>query len=78
MSATISDVTIHIDETLNDRELVNLEQAIRSDEGVVSVGHNEKDKHLLLVLYNPEEIRGKDLLSRVTDQGYHGELIGFL
>lgn len=78
MSATISDVTIHIDETLNDRELVNLEQAIRSDEGVVSVGHNEKDRHLLLVLYNPEEIRGKDLLIRVTDQGYHGELIGFL
>ncbi len=78
MSATISDVTVHIDETLNDRELVNLEQAIRSDEGIVSVGHNEKDKHFMVVLYDPEEIRGKDILSRVTNQGFHGELIGFL
>lgn len=78
MSATVCDVTVHIDETLNDRELVNLEQAIRSDEGVVSVGHNEKDKHFMVVLYDPEEIRGKDILSRVTDQGFHGELIGFL
>lgn len=78
MSATISDVTVHIDETLNDRELVNLEQAIRSDEGIVSVGHNEKDKHFMVVLYDPEEIRGKDILSRITNQGFHGELIGFL
>ena len=78
MSATISDITVHIDETLNDRELANLEQAIRSDEGVVSVGHNEKDKHFMVVLYDPEAIRGKDILGRVTAQGFHGELIGFL
>ncbi len=78
MSAIVCDVTVHIDEVLNDRELVNLEQAIRSDEGVVSVGHNEKDKHFMVVLYDPEEIRGKDILGRVTDQGFHGELIGFL
>lgn len=78
MSATICDVTVHVDEALNDRELVNLEQAIRSDEGVVSVGHYGKDKHLMVVLYDPEEIRGKDILGRVTAQGFHGELIGFL
>ena len=78
MSATIADITVHIDEDLNDRELVNLEQAIRSDEGVVSVGHNDKDKHLMMVLYDPENIRGRDILNRVTDQGFHGELVGFL
>lgn len=78
MSAKICDVTVHIDEVLNERELVNLEQTIRSDEGIVSVGHNEKDKHFMVVLYNPDEIRGKDILGRVTDQGFHGELIGFL
>jgi hypothetical protein len=77
MSATIVDITVHIDETLNDRELVNLEQAVRSDEGVVSVGHNG-NRHLLMVLYNPEAIRGRDILNRVTDQGFHGELVGFL
>ncbi len=78
MSAIVSDVAVHIDETLNDRELVNLEQAIRSDYGVVSVGHNENDKHMMFVLYDPEEIRGKDILGRVIDQGFHAELVGFL
>jgi hypothetical protein len=78
MSAMISDITVHIDEALNDRELANLEQAIRSDQGVVSVGHNEKYKHFMVVLYDPEEIRGRDILGRVTEQGFHGELIGFL
>lgn len=78
MSATISDITVHIDETLNDRELANLEQAIRSDEGVVSVGHNEKGRHFMVVLYDPEAISGKDILGRVTEQGFRGELIGFL
>lgn len=77
MSAAVCDITVHIDETLNDRELVNLEQAIRSDVGIISVGHNDNDKHYMMVLYNPGEIRGKDILCRVTDQGFHGELIGF-
>lgn len=76
MSAAISDITVHIDETLNERELVNLEQAIRSDFGVVSVGHNH-DRHMVFVLYNPEVIRGRDILNRVTNQGFHGELVGF-
>ncbi len=76
MSATVCDITVHIDETLNDRELVNLEETIRSDHGVVSVGHND-NKHMMFVLYDPDVLRGKDILNRVTDQGFHAELIGF-
>ena len=77
MSSTVSDVTVHIDESLNDRELSNLELAIRSDHGVVSVGHNDRDKHIMFVLYDPEAIQGKDIINRISDQGFHGELIGF-
>lgn len=76
MSADVCDVAIHIDETLNDRELVNLEEAIRSDFGIVSVGHNH-DKHMVFVVYNPELLRSRDILDRVTNQGFHAELIGF-
>jgi len=76
MSAAVCDVTVHIDETLNDRELVNLEAAIRSDHGIVSVGH-ARDRHMVFVLYDPDVLRGKDILNRVTNQGFHAELIGF-
>ena len=78
MSAIVTDVTVHIDETLNDRELTNLERTIRSDDGVISVGHSNNDRHIMVVLYDPEAIRGRDILNRVTSQGFHGELIGFL
>ena len=76
MSTTVCDIAVHIDESLNDRELVNLEEAIRSDHGVVSVGHND-DKHMMFVLYDPDVLRGRDILNRVTNQGFHAELIGF-
>ena len=76
MSAVVCDVAVHIDEALNERELVNLEEAIRSDVGIVSVGHNH-DKHMMFVLYDPEVLRGKDILNRVTNQGFHAELVGF-
>ena len=77
MSALVTDVTVHIDESLNERELLNLEQTIRSDHGIISVGHSDSDRHMVVVLYDPEAIRGKDILDRVTRQGFHGELIGF-
>ena len=77
MTEVVSDVTIHIDESLNDRELFNLEQTIRSDYGVVSVGHSHANRHMLVVLYDPKTIRGRDILKRVENQGFHGELIGF-
>jgi len=77
MRTKVADVTLHVDETLNDRELLNLEQAIRSDYGVISVGHSDVDRHWMLVLYDPDVIGGKEILSRVTKQGFHGELIGF-
>ncbi len=77
MGTALTDVTVHIDETLDELELVNLENVIRNDRGVVSVGHSDKDKHLMIVMYNPDEIKGKDILHRVQDQGFHGELIGF-
>jgi len=31
----------------------------------------------VFVLYDPDVLRGRDILDRVTHQGFHGELIGF-
>jgi len=74
--SSLADITLHIDETLDAMELSKLEMAIRNDVGIVSVGHSKKDHHLMLVMYNPEETRSVDILHTVSDQGYHGELVG--
>lgn len=73
---SIADVTLHIDETLDKKELLELEMAIRNDVGIVSVGHSEKDRHLMLVMYSPEKTKSINILHSVANQGYHGELIG--
>ena len=73
---SIADVTLHIDETLDEREMSQLETAIRNDVGIVSVGHSEKDRHLMLVMYSTEKTKSINILHSVANQGYHGELIG--
>lgn len=73
---SLADITLHIDEMLEAKELSQLEMAIRNEAGIVSVGHSKKDHHLMLVMYNPAETKSIDILHSVTRQGYHGELVG--
>lgn len=78
MDINLADITLHIDEELNDAARDSLEDAIRSRDGVVSVhfNTNAKHPHLAVVEFNPEKVSSRDLLSIVQFQGYHGELIG--
>ena len=72
----VVDVTLHIDETLDETELLALEQTMRNAAGIVSVGHSDKDRHLMVVLYNPTETKSINILHSLASQGYHGELVG--
>ena len=70
------DVTVHIDEELDAAGLANLEQALRDESGVVSVHFQPGKPHLAVVEYNPEATNSASILSRVTSQNLHAELIG--
>ncbi|HEB97002.1 MAG TPA: ATP-binding protein [Sedimenticola thiotaurini] len=72
----LADVTLHIDQALDDDTLSRLESEYRQREGVVSVRINPDKPHLLLVEYNPKLIRSHDLLDVLRYQGLEGELIG--
>lgn len=76
MDINLADVTIHIDETLNEEGKAKLEEAIRNRDGVVSVRINPDRPHLVVVEYNPKMIRSLDLLDISRFQGLHGELVG--
>ena len=73
---SVADVTLHIDETLDEKELLALELAMRNAAGIVSVGHSDKDRHLMVVLYDPAETKSINILHSLASQGYHGELVG--
>jgi len=72
----LTDVTIHVDESLDEDCRQDVETSLRAMDGVVSVQNPDAHPHLVMVEYNPTETSSSHLLSGVTDQGYHAELIG--
>lgn len=76
MSVQLTDVLVHIDQNLTPGQRALIEATIRSIDGVVSV-HNPDDRpHLSLVEYVPDKTSSQAILSAVTGQGVHAELIG--
>ena len=76
MDIKLVDVTIHIDETLEEARRPQLVAKIREQEGVVAVGHHDEKPHLMIVEYNPDKTSSSQLLEAVKDEGLHAELIG--
>jgi len=76
MDIHLADVTLHVDQSLNQNEMGKLETAIRQKEGVVSVHINPQKNHLVLVQYNPEVVHSKEFMDILQHQGLKGELIG--
>lgn len=71
----LADLLIHIDETLDATERVSLEEALRNIEGVIAPRFNRETPHLLLVAYDPQDLKSHNLLNRVKANGYHAQLV---
>ena len=76
MDIQLVDVTLHVDENLTREVRAEVENALRSMDGVVSVHNSHAKPHLIVVEYNPKKANSHDLLDRVQAQGVHAELIG--
>jgi len=76
MNTRFNEVLVHIDEVLDEDTLQNLEEGIRRDTGVVSVGHNPEKSHMIMVVYDSESTRASSLLHSIQEQGLHAQLVG--
>lgn len=76
MSTEFNEVVIHLDETVDEAMLETLEQDIRHDHGVISVGHHPRQNHLMVVVYDTSMARGANLLHHFRERGLHAQLIG--
>ena len=76
MNIQLADVTVHIDQTLDRPGRAKIEDALRMIDGVVSVHNPDNRPHLAVVEYNPDKTNSAAILSAVTSQGVHAELIG--
>ncbi|MDH4192468.1 MAG: hypothetical protein OEW21_19955 [Betaproteobacteria bacterium] len=72
----ISDVIVHIKESLGSEARLSLENAIREIEGVVSARFNPGKEHLLVVAYDTGKANAAALLGKTRAAGYTAQLIG--
>jgi hypothetical protein len=72
----ISDVMIHINESLSEEARTSLEDAMRKIEGVVSPRFNTGKEHLLMIAFDPAKTTTAVLLEKVRAAGYAAQLVG--
>lgn len=76
MNTSLNEVVVHIDETLDEEALHSLEEGMRHDAGVVSVGHNPEQSHMIMVVYDSETTRASSLLHSFRERGLHAQVVG--
>jgi hypothetical protein len=72
----IGDIVIHIDEDLNDDRIHELERQLSGDQGVYSACMHEKTRHLMVVDFDPDEIRPSSIVQAVRGRGLHAQMLG--
>lgn len=72
----INDVVIHINESLDSQERQDLEDQMRAIDGVIAPRFNEHATHLMIVAYDPGQLRASEVLGAVCRQGYHAQHCG--
>ena len=76
MSTHNAVVIVHIDETLTDDEIQDVERELSAGDGVQAACMHIRTRHLMVVDYDAEQIKSIQLLGKVQSQGLHAELIG--
>lgn len=71
-----ADILIHIDETLDDDAVHDLERDMGAEDGVLSACMHERARHLMLVDFDPRQVRPSRIVHSVRNRGYHAEMVG--
>ncbi|MBI5891468.1 MAG: hypothetical protein HZB47_12495 [Nitrosomonadales bacterium] len=76
MKTSVSDVMIHINESLSADARVSLEEGMRQIEGVIAPRFNPGKDHLIVIAFNPEKTTTAALLAKARAAGYTAQLVG--
>ncbi len=72
----ITDIMIHIKETLSSEERSTFEDELRDIDGVIAPRFSTDKIHLLVVAYNPDRTNSAAFLNKAQAAGYTARLIG--
>lgn len=71
-----NEIVLHIQESLDEDTLHSVEEGIRHDAGVISVGHNPQQAHMIMVVYDSDSTRASSLLHTLHERGLHAQVVG--
>jgi len=75
--SAISDVTIHIDETLDSLAILTIQQDLSQVAGMDKINSRHTNPHLMVIEYDRTMMSSSSVLSTFTSQGLQIELTGF-
>lgn len=73
---TLSDVVIHVNQTLDAASRRALENRMREVEGVISPRFSDRRTHWMVIAYDADQARMLDLVEAVEHQGYSAQSCG--
>ena len=76
MSRRNVEIVVHIDESLSQPDIADLESSLSEDHGIEKVHINPTRQHLMLIDFSPEDVNSMQVLDYVKNKGVHAELIG--
>ena len=72
----LADITVHINEKLDESELNQLEYRLRQGNGIASIGRQRRRPHLMIVGYDPKSTKSQKILEHINRHGLKAQLIG--
>ena len=70
------EIVVHITEELNEDRRDNLTSALKNINGITDAEFCPLRYHLMLVRYDTDAFSSQDVLSSITSQDVHAQLIG--
>ncbi|WP_298354114.1 hypothetical protein [Rhodoblastus sp.] len=74
----LTEMVIHVTETLDESSVRAAECDLCGFDGVVEAKHNPGRNHILVVTYDTEETRMINLLTPLKARGLHAQLVGIM
>jgi hypothetical protein len=71
----MSDVLIHVKETIEDVGRFRLEESLRNVEGVVAPRFSPGHNHLMFVAYDSDSTSAAAILGQIHERGYGAQIV---
>jgi len=76
MNISVADILVHVKDTLDSVGVGEIKDEFNHMNGVSSVKMQEKNPHLMVVGFNPAQLKGVDMITQARHHGWHVSMVG--